>query len=94
MDDVETVHRVRNLVAVPARMNGKVGGRDLDALQESLRLAQGVPGLHEGLIRVRLTEAAARDALRKDGRHGDAPRREPASTGRSPGRDVCGKLGV
>jgi hypothetical protein len=71
MDDVEVGRRVTNLAAVLARMYGKVGERDLDALQECLRLAESVPGLQEGLLQVRLAEAAAREALRKYGRHGD-----------------------
>jgi hypothetical protein len=50
VDDVEMVQRVRNLVAVLARMKGKVGERDLDALPECLRLAEAVPGLREGLV--------------------------------------------
>jgi hypothetical protein len=71
MGDVEVGRRVTNLVAVLARMNGKVGERDLDALQECLRLAESVPGIREGLVQVRLAEAAVREALRKYGRHGD-----------------------
>jgi hypothetical protein len=71
MDDVEVGRRVTNLVAVLARMNGKVGERDLDALQECLRLAESVPVLREGLVQVRLAEAVAREALGKYGRHGD-----------------------
>jgi hypothetical protein len=80
MDDVEVGRRVTNLVAVLARMNGKVGERDLDALQECLRLAESVPGLREGLVQVRLAEAAAREALRKYGRHGDGCRGNRACT--------------
>jgi hypothetical protein len=69
MDDVEMTERVRQVVAVLARLNGTVGERDLDALQECLRLAESVPGLREGLIQVRLAEGAARGALAKYGRH-------------------------
>jgi hypothetical protein len=61
-------------------MNGKVGERDLDALQECLRLAESVPGLREGLVQVRLAEAAARKALRKYGRHGDGCKGSRACT--------------
>jgi hypothetical protein len=57
MDDVEVGRRVTNLVAVLGRMSRKVGGRDLDALQECLRLAGSVPGLREGPVHVRLAEA-------------------------------------
>jgi hypothetical protein len=80
MDDVEVVRWVTNLVAVLSRMNGKVGERDLDALQECLRLAESVPGLREGLAQVRLAEAAAREALRKYGRHGGGCRGNRACT--------------
>jgi hypothetical protein len=74
MDEVEMASRVKNLVAVLARMDDKVGGRDLDALQECLRLAEGVPGLCEGRVQVRLGEAAPRAALEKYGGHADGCR--------------------
>jgi hypothetical protein len=60
MDELEMVQRVRNAVAVLARVNGKISGRVLDALQECLRLAEAVPGLREGIVQVRLAEAAVR----------------------------------
>jgi hypothetical protein len=69
MDETEMRHRVQNLVAVLARMDGKVSARDLDALQECLRLAESVPGLREGLVQVRLAEGALGEALRRYGRH-------------------------
>jgi hypothetical protein len=69
MDDVEMVLRVRNPVAVLARVSGKVGERDLDALQECLRLAEAVPGLREALVQARLADDAARAALAKYARH-------------------------
>jgi hypothetical protein len=81
MDDFEMVQRVKNLVAVLARMNGKVSALDLDAVQESLRLAESVPGLREGLVRVRLAEAGLRAALRKHGRHAAGCRRSPCGCG-------------
>jgi hypothetical protein len=73
VDDGEMVQRIKNLVAVLARMNGKIR-RDLDALQQCLRLAESVPGLREGLVQVRLAEGAVRDALRRHGRHAEGCR--------------------
>jgi hypothetical protein len=82
MDDVEVVRRVTNLVAALARMNGKVGERDLDALQECLRLAESVPGVREGLVQVRLTEAepGPRSYSREARPLRDLPRPPPAHT--------------
>jgi hypothetical protein len=74
VDEAEMVARVKNVVAILAWMDDKVGGRDLDALQECLRLAQSVPGLREGLVHVRLAEAAVRAALEKSGRHAEGCR--------------------
>ncbi len=71
MDEAEMVSRVKNVVAVLSWMDDKVGGRDLDALQECLRLAESVPGLCEGLVQVRLAEAAVRATLEKYGRHAE-----------------------
>ena len=84
MDDVEVGRRVTSLVAVLARMNDKVSKRDLDALQECLRLAESVPGLCEGLVQVRLAKAEAgpRSWCRLEGRpHRALPRPRPAHTG-------------
>ena len=81
MDDVEMVQQVKSLVAMLARMNGKVSKRDLDALQECLRLAESVPGLCEGLVQVRLAKAEAgpRSWCRREGRPRRAlPCRPPA----------------
>ena len=50
-----------------------------------VHLAESVPGFREGLVQVRLAEAAVRAALAKYGRHAEG-------CGRSPCR--CGLLGV
>jgi hypothetical protein len=81
VDDGEMVQRIKNLVAVLARMNGKISGRDLDALQQCLWLAESVPGLREGLVQVRLAEDAVRQALRQYGEHAEGCRRSPCSCG-------------
>src|SRR5262249_16428562 len=43
-----------------------------------VHLTESVPGLREGLVQVRLTEAAVRAALQKHGRRAEGCRRGPA----------------